>query len=145
VGTVLRYEERKRLQLYVDGEWVITDKDSNPIADSRPPLRIGYAENYVLNGFIDEVRLYSERCHRAEVQALYGLREPLPNCGSCSRRFGGGDGRQYDDHGSAPYRSGPTATVSYGVIGGTATPGVDFVLKNGVLEFAAGLTERSFR
>jgi hypothetical protein len=30
------------------------------------------------------------------------------------------------------------ATIRYGVTGGTATPGVDFVLTNGVLEFAAG-------
>jgi PKD repeat protein len=36
------------------------------------------------------------------------------------------------------------ATVRYAVTGGSATPGLDFVLSNGVLEFVGGMTDLTF-
>ena len=127
--------------LYIDGEFAITEKDPNPIADPSVPLRIGRAEDYYLNGLIDEVRLYDRALSDVEVKTLYYYESRvelivLPDVSSVEEKAGSISimVQRLTD------LDQPT-TVSYGVSGGTATSGVDFVLNNGVLEFAAGVTE----
>lgn len=57
--------------LYIDGALVITEQDSNPIADPSVPLRIGRAEEFFLNGLIDEVGIFDRALAPGEIQAIY--------------------------------------------------------------------------
>ena len=57
--------------LYIDGELVITEQDSTPIADPSASLTIGRAESFFLNGRVDEVEIVDRALSAPEIQAIF--------------------------------------------------------------------------
>jgi hypothetical protein len=74
--------------LYVNGGAVMSNTVSIEIPDANAPLTIGRAEEYFLNGLLDEVTIYNRALSAPEISAIAAAGE-AGKCRSNSYPFGG--------------------------------------------------------
>ena len=89
-------KEGTNYTIYVKGQEVSSEVSTQPIGNPTASLTIGQAENFFMNGLLDEISIYNRALSPSELQAIVAAGSAgkckLPNASAISPSSGGNSG-----------------------------------------------------